>query len=127
MAIHAFTRAIARGEPLSLYGDGSARRDFTYIDDIVAGVLAALDRPHPYEIINLGESQTIELRDLIRRLERVIGRPAVINALPAQPGDVPITYADVNKARAMLGYVPSTTIDAGLERFVAWYRTERAS
>jgi len=127
MAIHAFTRAIARGEPLSLYGDGSARRDFTYIDDIVAGVLAALDRPHPYEIINLGESQTIELRDLIRRLERVIGRPAVINTLPAQPGDVPITYADVNKARAMLGYVPSTTIDAGLERFVAWYRTERAS
>jgi len=127
MAIHAFTRAIARGEPLSLYGDGSARRDFTYIDDIIAGVLAALDRPHPYEIINLGESQTIELRDLIRRLERVIGRPAVINALPAQPGDVPITYADVNKARAMLGYVPSTSIDAGLERFVAWYRTERAS
>ena len=127
MAIHAFTRAIARGEPLSLYGDGSARRDFTYIDDIVAGVLAALDRPHPYEIINLGESQTIELRDLIRRLERVIGRRAVITALPAEPGDVPITYADVSKARALLGYVPSTPIDAGLERFVAWYRTERAS
>jgi len=127
MAIHAFTRAIARGEPLSLYGDGSARRDFTYIDDIVAGVLAALDRPHPYEIINLGESQTIELRDLIRRLERVIGRPAMINALPAEPGDVPITYADVSKARALLGYVPSTPIDAGLERFVAWYRVERAS
>ena len=127
MAIHAFTRAIARGEPLSLYGDGSARRDFTYIDDIVAGVLAALDRTHPYEIINLGESQTIELRDLIRRLERVIGRPAMINALPAEPGDVPITYADVSKARALLGYVPSTPIDAGLERFVAWYRTERAS
>jgi UDP-glucuronate 4-epimerase len=127
MAIHAFTRAIARGEPLPLYGDGSARRDFTYIDDIVAGVLAALDRPHPYEIINLGESQTIELRDLIRRLERVIGRPAVINALPAEPGDVSITYADVSKARALLGYVPSTPIDAGLERFVAWYRVERAS
>jgi len=127
MAIHTFTRAIARGEPLPLYGDGSARRDFTYIDDIVAGVLAALDRPHPYEIINLGESQTIELRDLIRRLERVIGRPAVINALPAEPGDVSITYADVSKARALLGYVPSTLIDEGLERFVAWYRVERAS
>ena len=127
MAIHAFTRAIARGEPLSLFGDGSARRDFTYIDDIIAGVLAALDRPHPYEIINLGESQTIELRDLIRRLERIIGRSAVIKALPAEPGDVPLTYADVSKARAMLGYVPSTPVDAGLERFVAWYRTERAS
>lgn len=127
MAIHAFTRAIERGEPLSLYGDGSARRDFTYIDDIVAGVLAALDRPHPYEIINLGESETIEVRDLIRRLERVIGKPAVVSVLPPEPGDVPVTYADVRKARALLGYSPTTAVDVGLARFVEWYRATAAA
>ncbi|MEO5656867.1 MAG: NAD-dependent epimerase/dehydratase family protein [Nitrospiria bacterium] len=122
MAIHAFTRAIERGEALALYGDGSARRDFTYIDDIIAGVLAALERPHPYEIFNLGESETIEVRELIRRLERIMGKKAIVDARPAEPGDVPVTFADVAKARAMLGYVPSTPIDVGLERFVAWYR-----
>lgn len=122
MAIHAFTRAIERGEPLVLYGDGSARRDFTYIDDIIAGVLAALERPHRYEIFNLGESETIEVRELIRRLERVMGKKAIVDERPAEPGDVPVTYADVAKARAMLGYAPSTSIDAGLDRFVAWYR-----
>jgi UDP-glucuronate 4-epimerase len=127
MAIHAFTRAIARGEPLALFGDGSARRDFTYIDDIIAGVIAALDRPHPYEIINLGESQTIALRDLIARLERLIGRPAIIRSLPAEPGDVPITFADVTKAKALLDYEPSTSIERGLERFVAWHRAETAA
>jgi UDP-glucuronate 4-epimerase len=123
MAIHAFTRAIVRGEPLSLYGDGSARRDFTYIDDIIAGVLAALDRPHPYEIINLGESETIEVREVIARLERIVGKPAVVRTLPAEPGDVPVTYADVRKARALLGYIPSTPVEAGLNRFVEWYQS----
>jgi UDP-glucuronate 4-epimerase len=126
MAIHAFTRAIVRGEPLSLYGDGSARRDFTYIDDIIAGVLAALDRPHPYEIINLGESETIEVREVIARLERIVGKPAVVRTLPAEPGDVPVTYADVRKARALLGYIPSTPVDAGLSRFVEWYQSVEA-
>jgi UDP-glucuronate 4-epimerase len=124
MAIHAFTRAIAAGQPLKLFGDGSARRDFTYIDDIIAGVVAALDRPHPYEVINLGESETIALRDVIARLERLLGKPAAIQALPPEPGDVPITYADVTKAKALLGYQPSTPIDDGLARFVAWYRAE---
>jgi UDP-glucuronate 4-epimerase len=122
MAIHAFTRAIARGEPLKLFGDGSARRDFTYIDDIIAGVTAALDRPHPYEVINLGESQTIALRDLIARLEHLLGKRANIQALPAEPGDVPVTFADVSKAKALLHYTPSTPVDDGLARFVAWYR-----
>jgi UDP-glucuronate 4-epimerase len=126
MAIHAFTRAIVRGETLRLFGDGSARRDFTYIDDIIAGVTAALDRPHPYEIINLGESQTIALRDLIARLERMLGKPANVQALPPEPGDVPVTYADVSKAKALLDYTPSTTIDDGLAQFVAWYRAETA-
>ncbi|HET8760368.1 MAG TPA: NAD-dependent epimerase/dehydratase family protein [Nitrospiria bacterium] len=127
MAIHAFTRAIERGEPLKLFGDGSARRDFTYIDDIIAGVTAALDRPHPYEVINLGESQTIALRDLIARLEQLLGKRANIQALPAEPGDVPITYADVSKARALLDYNPSTPVEDGLARFVAWYRTTAGS
>jgi UDP-glucuronate 4-epimerase len=122
MAIHAFTRAIVCGEPLTLFGDGSARRDFTYIDDIIAGVTAALDRPHPYEIINLGESQTIALRELIARLEQVLDKRANVRALPPEPGDVPVTYADVSKAKALLGYTPSTSIDNGLARFVAWYR-----
>ena len=126
MAIHAFTRAIARGEALVLYGDGSARRDFTYIDDIVVGVLAALDRVHPYEIINLGESRTIELKELILLLERLLDKRAAISAHPAQPGDVPVTYADVSKARALLDYVPSTSIEGGLQRFVEWYRMEAA-
>jgi len=127
MAIHAFTRAIARGEPLVLYGDGGARRDFTYIDDIVAGVLAALDRVHPYEIINLGESRTIELKELIRLIERLLDKRAAISSQPAQPGDVPVTYADVSKARALLDYVPSTPIETGLQRFVEWYRMEHAA
>jgi UDP-glucuronate 4-epimerase len=127
MAIHAFTRAIERGEPLKLFGDGSARRDFTYIDDIIAGVTAALDRPHPYEVINLGESQTIALRDLIARLEQLLGKRANIQALPAEPGDVPITYADVSKARALLDYRPSTPVEDGLARFVAWYRATAGS
>jgi UDP-glucuronate 4-epimerase len=122
MAIHAFTRAIARGEPLRLFGDGSARRDFTYIDDIIAGVTAALDRSHPYEVVNLGESQTIALRDLIARLERLLGKRANVQALPPEPGDVPVTFADVSKAKAVLDYTPSTPIDDGLARFVAWYR-----
>ncbi|MFZ5876755.1 MAG: NAD-dependent epimerase/dehydratase family protein [Nitrospirota bacterium] len=122
MAIHAFTRAIARGEPLKQFGDGSARRDFTFIDDIIAGVTAALDRPHPYEVINLGESQTIALRDVIARLERLLGKRANVQALPPEPGDVPVTYADVSKAKALLDYTPSTSIDDGLARFVAWYR-----
>ncbi|MFZ5863487.1 MAG: NAD-dependent epimerase/dehydratase family protein [Nitrospirota bacterium] len=122
MAIHAFTRAIARGEPLKLFGDGSARRDFTYIDDIIAGVIAALDRPHPYEVINLGESQTVAVRDVIARLERLLGTPATVQALPPEPGDVPVTYADVSKAKTLLDYAPSTSIDDGLTRFVAWYR-----
>jgi UDP-glucuronate 4-epimerase len=127
MAIHAFTRAIARGEPLKLFGDGSARRDFTYIDDIIAGVTAALDRPHPYEIINLGESQTIALRDLIARLEHLLGKRANIQALPAEPGDVPVTYADVSKAKVLLHYTPSTPVEDGLARFVAWYRETAAA
>lgn len=122
MAIHRFVRRIEEGQPVPVYGDGTARRDFTYIDDIVQGVLAALDRPFPFEVFNLGESDTIELRDLIRLMEQCLGKPARIEALPLQPGDMPVTFADITKAKALLGYRPGTPVKEGLRRFVAWFK-----
>lgn len=126
MAIHQFVRLIEEGKPVPMFGDGSARRDFTYIDDIVQGILAALDKPFPYEIFNLGESETIELRALIRLIEQSMGKEAKIEALPAQPGDMPVTYADITKARSMLGYRPGTPVKDGVKRFVEWFRDMRA-
>jgi len=125
MAIHRFVRLIDEGHPIPVYGDGKARRDFTYIDDIVQGVLAALDRPFPYEVINLGESATIELSEVIGLIEHALGKKARIEYLPAQQGDVPMTYADVTKARRLLGYQPTTPVKEGIERFVKWYRAIR--
>jgi UDP-glucuronate 4-epimerase len=125
MAIHRFVRLIDEGHPIPVYGDGKARRDFTYIDDIVQGVLAALDRPFPYEVINLGESATIELSEVIGLIEHALGKKARIEYLPAQQGDVPLTYADVTKARRLLGYQPTTPVKEGIERFVKWYRAIR--
>lgn len=124
MAIHKFVRAALRGEPIPFFGDGSSRRDYTYIDDIVAGVLRAIDRCEGYEIYNLGESRTTSLKELVDLVGEVTGRELRLEHLPAQPGDVPITYADVSKARARLGYEPSTPVEAGLRRFVEWYRAE---
>lgn len=125
MAIHQFVRQIEEGRPVPMFGDGSSRRDFTYIDDIVQGVVAALDRPFPFEVFNLGESATIELRALIQLIERCLGKTATIQALPDQPGDVPVTYADIAKARALLGYRPTTPVAEGVRRFVEWFRTMR--
>lgn len=125
MAIHQFVRQIEAGQPVPMFGDGSSRRDFTYIDDIVQGVVAALDRPFPFEIFNLGESATIELRALIRLIEQCLGKTATIQALPDQPGDVPVTYADIAKARTLLGYRPTTPVVEGVQRFVEWFRTMR--
>jgi UDP-glucuronate 4-epimerase len=122
MAIHQFVRLIEAGQLLPVYGDGTAKRDFTYIDDIVQGVLAALDRPFPFEVFNLGESDAIELRDVIRLLEQYLGKPARIETLPPQPGDMPVTFADITKARTLLGYRPSTPVKEGLKRFVTWFR-----
>jgi UDP-glucuronate 4-epimerase len=106
-----------------VFGDGSTRRDYTYIDDIISGVVAAiaLDQSQ-FEIINLGESQTVELGGLIDLLERSLGKRAIIDRKPQQPGDVPITYASIEKARRLLGYDPKTKIDAGIEKFVAWFK-----
>jgi len=123
MAIAKFSAAIERGEPIPFYGDGSTRRDYTYIDDIVDGVVAAYDRCQGYEIFNLGESATTSLSDLVDGLARALGREARLDRQPLQPGDVPLTCADVSKAVRVLGYAPKVGVDEGLRRYVAWRRT----
>lgn len=125
MAIHKFTDLLARGETIPLYGDGSTRRDYTYIDDIVDGIVAALDLAPGFEIVNLGGSQTTSLADLVALLAAELAVTPRIEYLPEQPGDVPITYADVSKAARLLGYSPKVSIAQGLARFVAWYRREQ--
>ncbi|MBA3713783.1 MAG: SDR family NAD(P)-dependent oxidoreductase [Pyrinomonadaceae bacterium] len=123
LAIHKFARLISEGRPIPVFGDGTTRRDYTYVDDIIAGVRAAVDyRDSLYEVINLGESRTVELRELIALLEKELGRTAVIDRQPAQPGDVPQTFADISKARRLLGYDPQTPIEEGIRRFVEWFR-----
>ena len=124
MAIAKFTDRIARGEPVTLYGDGSSRRDYTYIDDIIDGVVAALDLAPGFEIINLGGADTTRLSDLVQWIGSELAVEPRIEYLPDQPGDVPITYADVAKAQRLLGYSPQTPIREGLRRYVAWYREE---
>ena len=124
LAIHKFARLIEEGEPVPVYGDGSMMRDFTYIDDIINGVVAAMQRCSGYEIYNLGESRPISVNDLIAELEVALGKKALKTHLPLQPGDVDQTFADVTKAEKDLGYKPSTDIRTGLARFVAWLRDE---
>lgn len=126
MAIHKFTDLLARDEPIPLYGDGGSRRDYTYIDDIVDGIEAALDLAPDFEIFNLGGAETTALADLVRWLAEELAVTPRIEYLPDQPGDVPITYADVSKAARMLGYSPKVPIREGLERFVEWYRKGEA-
>ena len=122
LAIHQFTRKILAGEPINQFGDGTTRRDYTYIDDIIQGVMAAFDYNGPlYDLFNLGESETIQLKDLIAAIEKKVGKKAKINELPEQPGDVPLTCADISKARKLLGYNPTTPLSAGLPKFVDWF------
>jgi UDP-glucuronate 4-epimerase len=122
LAIHKFARLISEGRPIPVFGDGTTRRDYTYIEDIIAGVRAAIDyTASDYEAINLGESRTVELRELIALLEGELGREALIERQPMQPGDVPQTFADISKARRLLGYNPQTQIEEGIRRFVAWF------
>ncbi len=121
LAIHQFTRKIMAGQPIDQFGDGSTRRDYTYIDDIIQGVLAAMKYEGPmFDIFNLGESETVTLRELIAQIESAVGKKAKINALPEQPGDMPLTCADISKARRLLGYRPTTKIDDGVPKFVDW-------
>jgi UDP-glucuronate 4-epimerase len=122
MAIAKFTQAIAADKPITLYGDGSSRRDYTFIDDIVSGTFAAIERVQPgaYEIFNLGGTHTISLQELVATIERVVGKSATIDWQPEQPGDVPITYANVDRARAALDYAPTTRPDVGIARYWDW-------
>jgi UDP-glucuronate 4-epimerase len=122
MAIHKFARLIHQGERIPLFGDGTSRRDYTYIDDIIEGIIGAMRNLQGYDIFNLGESQTVPLRDLISLLEQALGKKAVVEELPEQPGDVPITYAEITKARRLLGYDPKVDIAEGVGRFVQWFR-----
>lgn len=126
LAIHKFSKRIRDGNPISMFGDGSTRRDYTYIDDIISGVRAAIDYDSSmHEVINLGESETTELSRLIELLEEHIGKKAVIDHQPLQPGDVPITYADISKARRLLNYNPQTKIADGIPKFVEWFLKAR--
>jgi len=125
LAIHKFSRLIAEGRPIQVFGDGTTRRDYTYVDDIIQGVRAAIDYDRSmYEIFNLGESQTIELGELISLLERSLDMQAVIDRQPMQPGDVPITFADISKSRELLGYNPTTKIAEGIPKFVEWFLSQ---
>jgi UDP-glucuronate 4-epimerase len=126
LAIYKFARLIAAGKPVPIYGDGTTRRDYTYIDDIISGVEAAISyNQTEFEVINLGESQTVELRRLVELIERAMGKRAILDKQPEQPGDVPITYANIDKARRLLGYNPQTRIEAGIEKFVAWFQDQK--
>lgn len=121
LAINKFVRLIEAGEPIPVFGDGSTRRDYTYIEDIVEGIIGSLyyDKT-PYEVINLGNDQTVTLSEMIETIEEVVGKSAIIDRQSEQPGDVPQTWADVSKAKKMFGYEPSTTFKQGVEKFVHW-------
>ena len=123
LAINKFARLIREGEPIPVYGDGTTARDYTYITDILQGVLACTRREFGFEVINLGESQVVTLNRLIELLELALGRKAQIERLPVQPGDVPITSANIEKAGRLLGYKPSVRIEQGVPRFVDWLQT----
>jgi UDP-glucuronate 4-epimerase len=125
LAIHKFAKLISQHKPIPVFGDGTTRRDYTYVDDIIDGVKAAIDYDQSdYEVFNLGESRTVELKELIALLENELGTKAIINREPPQPGDVPQTFADITKARRLLGYNPQTQIEDGLHRFVEWFWTK---
>jgi UDP-glucuronate 4-epimerase len=130
LAIHKFTALIEAGKPIPVYGDGSMGRDYTYVDDIVSGVVASLEyAPQPAlpcEVFNLGNSHPVRLQELIALLETATGKKAQQERLPEQPGDVPITWANIDKAKRLLGYSPKTSMEQGLRNFVAWYRSSLA-
>lgn len=124
LAIHKFSKRIWDGDPISVFGDGSTRRDYTYIDDIISGIRSAMDYDATmHEVFNLGESETTELSRLIELLEKYLGKNAIIDRQPLQPGDVPITFADLSKARKLLGYDPQTKIEDGIPKFVEWFKS----
>jgi len=122
LAIHQFTRRIYAGQPIEQFGDGTTRRDYTYIDDVIQGTMAGLQYEGPsFDIFNLGENETIQLKDLIVIIENALGKKAKIKQLPEQPGDMPLTCADISKARKRLGYNPTTKFNEGLPKFIDWF------
>ncbi len=125
MAIHKFTRLIDEGEELPFYGDGTSRRDYTFISDILDGIEAAMNLDCAFEIINLGDSAPVELSQLVSIIENTVGNKANIKPLPDQPGDVPVTYADISKAARLLDYAPQVPLLEGVARFVKWYHQQR--
>ncbi|MBI4658905.1 MAG: SDR family NAD(P)-dependent oxidoreductase [Verrucomicrobia bacterium] len=127
LAIHKFARLINAEKPIPVFGNGSTARDYTYIEDTVSGILACTTKEFGYEIFNLGESQTVKLLELIGLLEAALGKKACIDWQPDQPGDVPITYADISKARAKLGYDPRVKIEEGIVKFAEWFQKSRAA
>jgi UDP-glucuronate 4-epimerase len=128
LAIHKFARLMTEGKSIPVFGDGTTRRDYTYIDDIIAGARAAINYDASnYEVINLGESRTVELRELISLLEKELEAEANIDRQQLQPGDVPQTFADITKARRLLAYDPQTQIEEGIKKFVEWFRRSKAS
>lgn len=120
LAIHKFARLMRAGKPIPIFGDGSTARDYTYITDILDGIIACTQQDFGYEIFNLGESQTVRLDRLVQLLEAALGCKAIINRQPPQPGDVPMTCADISKAKVRLGYKPSVSIERGIPLFVEW-------
>lgn len=121
LAINKFTRLILEGQPIPVFGDGNTARDYTYVSDIVSGILACTTRPFGFEVFNLGESETVTLNRLIQTIEQAVGKTAIRDRQPMQPGDVPITYADISKARAELGYHPRVKIEEGIRSFADWF------
>ncbi|MCY7310852.1 MAG: GDP-mannose 4,6-dehydratase [Chitinophagaceae bacterium] len=124
LAIHKFTKAILAGKPITMYGDGNSSRDYTYVDDIVQGIIAAMHYDKSgFEITNLGNSYAIILQELITSLEEITGKKAIIEQYPDQPGDVPKTFADITKAKELFGYNPQTQLKDGLKKFYDWFKT----
>uniref|UniRef100_UPI003FEE0D63 GDP-mannose 4,6-dehydratase n=1 Tax=Fusobacterium ulcerans TaxID=861 RepID=UPI003FEE0D63 len=125
LAIHKFTKMVLAGEPIPFYGDGNTKRDYTYIDDIVDGILKSIDylfkNQDVYEIFNLGESHVVSLKEMVETIEKVLGKKAVLDKQPMQLGDVEKTYADISKAKEVLGYDPKTNFEDGIKKFVEWY------
>ena len=125
LAIHKFAQLISRGKPIPVFGDGGTARDYTYVTDTVDGVIACTQKQFGYEIFNLGESQTVKLSELIAFIESAVGKQAIIDRQPLQPGDVPITFADISKAQRRLGYQPQVKVEKGIPLFVDWFRKNR--
>lgn len=122
MAPYKFTKLIGEGKPIDVYGDGTTKRDYTYITDVVPGIAASLEKDYDYEIFNLGRSDTVELKRFISIIENALGKKARINRMPMQPGDVEVTYANIEKARKILGYKPKVNIEEGISEMVRWFR-----